>query len=227
MKKYFIGINLICIFFVGSVFSIGEGAFTTLHVKAKDVEKYVELMKNNTTPFEVIGSDIAGVCVTKSGNQYPGEMFVWNAFPSIEKAMEASEKYDPFQASDEFKKIRKVQYSVTWKPLKDFKLEPGYERLWRLKLNNWRAYAAKMTEMEAAIRARGFNMNIGLFTPLGGGTEVFHLRAVAPTGGEQGRIIDDYFAGAEWSKIWDESLQYVDEEVSDTIEVCETIYTKS
>ena len=83
MKKYFIGINLICIFFVGSVFSIGEGAFTTLHVKAKDVEKYVELMKNNTTPFEVIGSDIAGVCVTKSGNQYPGEMFVWNAFPSI------------------------------------------------------------------------------------------------------------------------------------------------
>ena len=89
MKKYFIGINLICIFFVGSVFSIGEGAFTTLHVKAKDVEKYVELMKNNTTPFEVIGSDIAGVCVTKSGNQYPGEMFVWNAFPSIEKAMEA------------------------------------------------------------------------------------------------------------------------------------------
>ena len=71
MKKYFIGINLMCIFFVGSVFSIGEGAFTTLHVKAKDVEKYVELMKNNTTPFEVIGSDIAGVCVTKSGNQYP------------------------------------------------------------------------------------------------------------------------------------------------------------
>ena len=45
MKKYFIGINLICIFFVGSVFSIGEGAFTTLHVKAKDVEKYVELIK--------------------------------------------------------------------------------------------------------------------------------------------------------------------------------------
>ncbi|GIS25043.1 MAG: hypothetical protein CM15mP126_2860 [Gammaproteobacteria bacterium] len=40
---------------------------------------------------------------------------------------------------------------MTWKPLKDFKLEPGYERLWRLKLNDWRSYAAKMTEMEAAI----------------------------------------------------------------------------
>ena len=210
-----------------NTFAVPEGAFTTLHVKAKNVDKYIEMMKDNQAPFEAIGSDVAGVCVTKTGNQYPGEMFVWNAFPNIEKAMEASEKYDPFQASDEFKKIRKVQYSVTWKPLKDFKLEPGYERLWRLKLNDWRSYAAKMTEMEAAIRARGFNMNIGLFTPLGGGTEVFHLRAVAPTGGEQGRIIDDYFAGAEWSKIWDESLQYVDEEVSDTIEVCETIYTKS
>ena len=29
-----------------------EGAFTTLHVKAKDVDKYVNFMKENTAPFQ-------------------------------------------------------------------------------------------------------------------------------------------------------------------------------
>ena len=49
--------------------AVPEGAFTTLHVKAKDVDKYIELMKKNTAPFEAIGSDLAGVCVTKTGHQ--------------------------------------------------------------------------------------------------------------------------------------------------------------
>ena len=49
-------------------------------------------MKENTAAFKMIDSDIAGVCVVKTGNEYPGEMFVWNAFPSVEKAFIASQK---------------------------------------------------------------------------------------------------------------------------------------
>ena len=79
--------------------AIPEGAFTTLHVKAKNVDKYIELMKKNTAPFKAIGSDLAGVCITKTGHQYPGEMFVWNAFPSIEKAFAATDLYDPMKTS--------------------------------------------------------------------------------------------------------------------------------
>ena len=82
-----------------NTFAVPEGAFTTLHVKAKNVDKYIEMMKENQAPFEAIGSDVAGVCVTKTGNQYPGEMFVWNAFPSVEKAMEATDLYDPMKAT--------------------------------------------------------------------------------------------------------------------------------
>jgi hypothetical protein len=123
--------------------SAPEGAFTTLHVKAMDVAKYVDFMKKNTQPFEAIGSDVAGVCVTRSGNQYPGEMFVWNAYGSIEDAFIASQKYDPMTPNKQFEKLRKVKYGVTWKPVKEFELRPGYERLWRLKLNDWRAFAKK------------------------------------------------------------------------------------
>ena len=102
-----------------NTFAVPEGAFTTLHVKAKNVDKYIEMMKENQAPFEAIGSDVAGVCVTKTGNQYPGEMFVWNAFPSVEKAMEATDLYDPMKASGAYKKMRKVKYSSTFKPLKE------------------------------------------------------------------------------------------------------------
>ena len=68
-------------------------------------------MKKNTAPFEAIGSDVAGVCVTRSGNQYPGEMFVWNAYGSIEDAFIASQKYDPMTPNKQFEKLRKVKYA--------------------------------------------------------------------------------------------------------------------
>ena len=206
--------------------AIPEGAFTTLHVQAKDVDQYIELMKKNTGPFEAIGSDVAGVCVTKTGHQYPGEMFVWNAFPSVEKAFAATDLYDPMNASGSYGRMRVVKYSATFKPLKEFNLQPAYERLWRLNLNNPMAYTQKMIELEEAIRSAGHDMNIGVFQPLGGGSEVFHVRAVSPSAGELGRVVDDYFAGASWSKIWDESAQHVDDIVSDTIEHCQIIYTK-
>ena len=79
--------------------SVPEGAFTSLHVKAKNIDDYVDYMKENTAAFKMIDSDIAGVCVVKTGNEYPGEMFVWNAFPSVEKAFMTSELYDPMNTS--------------------------------------------------------------------------------------------------------------------------------
>jgi hypothetical protein len=184
-------------------------------------------MKKNTAPFEAIDSDVAGVCVTKSGNQYPGEMFVWNAFPSIEKAFAVSELYDPMNTTSAFEKLRSVKYSATFKPIKEFDLKPGYERLWRLKLNDWRAFAADMTILEKALQKAGHEMRLGVFYPLGGGNEVFHLRAVTIDGAASGRVADDYFAGAEYGQIWDNAFaKYVDEIVSETVESCEIIYTK-
>ena len=57
-----------------------EGAFTTLNVAATDIDQYVGFLKKNTDAFKAIGSSDAGVCITRSGNDYPGELMVWNAF---------------------------------------------------------------------------------------------------------------------------------------------------
>jgi hypothetical protein len=220
-------ITLIACIFSFNVTAAPEGAFTTLMVQAKNVDKYIEYMKKNTAPFKAIDSDVAGVCVTKSGNQYPGEMFVWNAFPSVEKAFAVSELYDPMNTTPAFEKLRSVKYSATFKPVKEFELKPGYERLWRLKLNDWRAFADEMTVLEKALSEAGHDMRLGVFYPLGGGTEVFHLRAVTDNGAASGKIADEYFDGVAYGEIWDNAFaKYVDEIVSETVESCEIIYTK-
>ena len=50
----------------------GEGAFVALMVQAKDPDAYIEVMKENTAPFEALGSSVAGACVTKTGADIRG-----------------------------------------------------------------------------------------------------------------------------------------------------------
>jgi hypothetical protein len=54
---------------------------------------------------------------------------------------------------------------------------------------------------------------------------MYHVRAVSNTASESGAALDDYYAGAKWGDIWRESLKFVDEVVTDTMEKCEIIYT--
>ena len=70
--------------FLSSIFSLNltavpEGGFTTLMVQAKDIDKYVDYLKNNVN-FEDFGSEQAGYCKTRTGESYQGQMFIYNAF---------------------------------------------------------------------------------------------------------------------------------------------------
>ena len=226
-----IKLTLVVIFtfgFSSNMLAVPEGAFTTLMVQAKDTNRYIEYMKSNPDTFEALGADMAGVCVTRAGNSYPGEMFVWNAFSSLEDALGMLEAYDPYNPDPAYNRLRKVKYSAAFKPIKDFALEPGFERLWRIKLNDENAFAEKMVELEAGIRAAGHDVNLGVFAPVGGGvheTGMFHFRAIFNTGKEAGKALDGFYAGASYASIWAEAQEYVDEIVNETIEVCQVIYS--
>ena len=66
-------------------------------MKAKNPAEYTEFLRANAeTIFGPQGSTAAGVCVTASGHNYPGEMFVWSAFTSFEAQLSGSEGYDPY-----------------------------------------------------------------------------------------------------------------------------------
>ena len=226
MKRYIL-MSILLLFSINS-FSV-SGAFTTLMVEAKDIDRYVDVLKNSNEIFEAIGSQQAGVCITRSGNSYPGQMFVYNAFNSLEEAMAVSELYDPYKAPVSLNRLREIKYSATFKPLVEFEARDGFHQLFMLKLNNPIAFAGKMKELQNAINDDGHDIMIGVFATIAGGpieTGLSHLRMITDTGANMGKILDKYFDNASWSQIWFDAQEYVDEDVNETIEFCETIYTK-
>ncbi len=211
-----------------NLMAVPEGAFSTLMVQAKDVNKYIDYMKNNTETFEALGASDAGVCVTRAGNNYPGEMFVWSAFSNLEGALAMVEAYDPFNPDPAYKRLRRVKYTSVFKPLKDNPILPQntFERLWRIKLNNETAFTDKMITLEDYKIEK--DKDLGVFAPVGGGvheTGMFHFRAIFNTGKEAGKALDGFYAGASYASIWAEAQEYVDEIVTETIELCQVIYS--
>ena len=209
----------------------GEGAFNTIMVQADDTAKYVEYLRANPGLFKGVGATAAGVCITRSGNDYEGQMFVWSAYPDLASALHANTVYDPNNAPSALTTLRTVKYGVCWKGLKSFRLDPGWERVLRIKVSteNLNAYVESLRELETAIINSGHeSFNMGLFGPFGGGvheSQTIMVRAISPTARESGQIADEYFAGASWGRIWEKSRALVDEVVSDTYELCEQIYT--
>ena len=206
------------------------GAFSTLHVQTDDPQEYIDYLKDNPQAFEAVGSDVAGVCVTRTGNSYTGEMFVWNAFSSMAAAMKGGDSYDPASAPRALQKLREVKYSTFWKPLKDFPIRPSsFDRLNRVKIarENLDEYMAVAMEFEKAVKAEGNDFNVGIFQPFGGGysEQEYHVRGSHANSEDAGDIIDRAYAGAASTALYLKLVSLADEIVSDTYESCQIIYT--
>jgi hypothetical protein len=156
---------------------------------------------------------------------------IWSAYPDLASALHANTVYDPNNAPAALAKLRTVKYGVSWKGLKSFRLDPGWERVLRIKVSpeNLSAYVEALRELETAIINSGHeSFNMGVFGPFGGGvheSQTIMVRSISPTASESGQIADEYFAGASWGRIWEKSRALVDKVVSDTYELCEQIYT--
>ena len=204
-----------------------EGAFTSLYVSATDIDRYVSFLRGNSDAFKAIGSSDAGVCVTKSGNQYPGQMMIWNAFPSVEAAMIGSLKYDPYNAKGPISKLREVKHSTIWKSLKSFRLEPGHEVVGRFKVKqeNINAFVQAIASLEKEIQSNGhpdfFN---GVFVSIAGGIEsqTIKVRSITSSASDQGKIADEYFSGKY--KSFNDAVALTEGFVDEQIQICEQIY---
>ena len=212
--------------------AVNHGAFSTMMLAAPNVAKYLETVKEDIDFFGTIGSAGTGSCVTMSGHEYLGQMMIWNAYPNVQSALEGNAAYDPTQeAGRRFENLRRVKYLTTWKPLKPFRLDPGYERVQRVKVpaQNLAAFVAGMTALETAIQAGGhedfFN---GVFVPIGGGSHeaaTLMVRSVTRDESSMGILFDEYFSGtATWATTFDALQQAGGTVISDTFEKCEQFY---
>jgi hypothetical protein len=211
-----------------------EGSFTTVMVSAPNIGRYIASMKKDSTPFEVMGATASGYCITMSGQDYPGQMRVWTSFSSVQAAMVGATKYNPSTAQNYISKLREVKHSTTWKPLKPFKLAPGYERVQSVKVapENVPAFVAAMSNLEKALQEGGHpSFTNGVFLPIGGGTHDINtlmLRSITPTPELHGAMFDEYFAGtASWADDYTAVGQLMMSLESDNFEICEQIYSAS
>ena len=86
IKKIFLIFSIASYFVINAEAKNGgttDGAFTTLMLSTIDVNRYVETLKSNTAAFKATGATDAGICITRSGNEYDGQMMVWSAFTSL------------------------------------------------------------------------------------------------------------------------------------------------
>jgi hypothetical protein len=211
---------------------IPSGAFTTLNISAKNPKAYTDYIASNPGLFETIGSIAAGVCVTQTGQDYPGQMFVWNAFDSVKSAMEGLTKYDPAMAPRKLSAMRDIKTSAIWKPLKKFELAPGYERVLRVRVRpgGLSAFVAAATEMESDAQKAGVNVQVGVFAPIAGGREetgTLTVRFIHASASDMGSGIDNFFASEINPDSAFAKMIGMMRPISDTIEVCQQIYSAS
>jgi hypothetical protein len=207
-----------------------DGAFSTLQVASPDIEKYRQALIDNPSAFQATGATAAGICVTNSGHEYLGQMMVWSAFPNVAAALSGSTMYDPQKAPRSFERLREVKYGVTWKPITPFRLEPGFERVQRIKVSaeNMQAFTAAIDNLEKAIQDAGYeNFYNGAFVLIGGGDRdvgTVIVRSIVRDANAMGVLFDEYFAGnASWADEY-QTVTSLGEVVSDNIEVCEQLY---
>ena len=183
----------------------GEGAFMTVTVQSDDIKAYRDFLKANHKAFEATGADAGGICIVKSGQRFPGEAFVWAAYPGLEKALSTVETLEHGKATPEIKKLRTIKYVAAWKPLIPFTLAPGFERVQRVKIapENVNAYREGIAKLEADINKGGHSdYEMGMFQAIGGGPEeagIFMIRGVSPNGAAYGKLADEYYVGAPWA----------------------------
>lgn len=207
-----------------------DGAFSTLQVASPDIAKYRQALIDNPSAFQATGATAAGICVTNSGHEYLGQMMVWSAFPNVAAALSGSTMYDPQKAPRSFERLREVKYGVTWKPITPFRLEPGFERVQRIKVSaeNMQAFTAAIDNLEKAIQDAGYeNFYNGAFVLIGGGDRdvgTVIVRSIVRDANAMGVLFDEYFAGnASWADEY-QTVTSLGEVVSDNIEVCEQLY---
>ena len=104
----------------------GRWGICCLMVQAKDPDTYIEVMKENTAPFEALGSSVAGVCDKRPAPTIRGRC------SSGMRLIQWSKQWlprclRPHESARKLAALRDVKYNVMFKPLKAFELEPNSE----------------------------------------------------------------------------------------------------
>ena len=207
-----------------------EGGFSTFHVVAEDPYAYIDFLKANPAALAAGGGDMVGYCMTMTGHDYPGEMFIWNAYSDLGKALSDGFNYNPYSASKQLKNMRKILYTAIWKPITPFPVNPGFERVTRVtvKPENLQKFLMMTEKLQAEMNAAGDEFEMGVLVAVGGGSKENSLmvRGIAPDGKSFGELYEKGYSGkAPWGTTLAAMQSLIDVVVRDSHEQCGMLYS--
>lgn len=209
---------------------VSDGAaVVTLVVAADNPRAYSAYLRKNIELLPA-GVQAAGTCVTHTGNDYAGQMFVWGVFESVQRAMESGSLFDYLNTTRELRSLRDPKYTTMFRSLKTFNLAPGFERLMRLRVkpHDLDALILAAHQFEAEAQSAGSKIQVGLFAPIGGGaneTGTVHMRLIAANASDLGAAHDTPYANPIEADSGYGKIMRMAEIVTDNIEICELIYS--
>lgn len=207
----------------------GTGAVYTLVVAAGNPQAYSAYLKRNTEMFESRGVQAAGFCVTHTGHDYTGQMFVWGIYDSVQSAMEEASSFDHSNATRKLRSLRDAKYTSLFRSLKTVNLVPGFERLMRLRVKpqDLDALVLAAYQFEAEAQSAGSKIQVGLFAPIGSGadeTGMIHMRLMAANASDLGAAHDTLYANPIEADSGYGKIIRIAEIVTDNLEICEQVY---
>lgn len=236
MKKLFC---YVFIFLVSSISqssaiqnSLPKGVSLLLHVQVNNLDRYIGELTENTEVFLSTGAAAGGYCVVKSGNNYPGEVSVWQYFLSMSELMRAIDENDPMNKPQRnLSKMRDIKYISIWKDMKEVNLQPGFEMVER-----WRVPPANQTEFVTAVKAietdlketSGIDFEMAVAFNVGSGSQESDLimtRWITSDGETMGKLLDIVYNSVGFLPAYNKALS-LGQKINSQLEECEAVYTQ-
>ena len=211
-----------------------SGAMTTINLIAENPSSYIAQLKSNTDMVSASGTLLAGACIAVSGNEMPGEMQVFNFYPSMEAAfagyeiqLSNAEMQDFISDLDDFRELKGWETSRVVMAYEGELLDTFATRTLSIDTDNPQAYLEALAGLKEAYHANGYeDTSIDVYQPIGSGSNPsdYQAVAVAPNLARLGAMFDALYS-ADWaqeafSRVAASRSAYV----TDKIYQCESVY---
>ena len=211
-----------------------SGAMTTINLIAKNPSNYIAQLKSNTDVISASGTLLAGACIAVSGNEMPGEMQVFNFYPSMEAAFAGYEVQLSNAAMQDFTSnlddIRVLKGWETSRVIMAYEgelLDTFATRTLSINTDNPQTYLEAVTNLKEAYHANGYeDISLDVYQPIGAGSNLsdYQVIAIAPDLARLGAMFDALYS-TDWAQ---EAFSGVAASrsayVTDKIYKCETVY---
>ena len=211
-----------------------SGAMTTINLIAKNPSAYIAQLKSNTDMMSASGTLLAGACIAVSGNELPGEMQVFNFYPSMEAAfagyeiqLSNAEMQEFISDLDDFRVLKGWETSRVVMAYEGELHDTFATRTLSIDTDSPQTYLEAVANLKEAYHTNGYeDISLDVYQPIGAGTDPsdYQVVAVAPNLARLGAMFDALYSTAWAQEAFSGVAASRSAYVSDKIYKCESVY---